>query len=1030
MTRTVETKEEVTAGGPSKAPGSSIRKRVKFLELVDDKVREIIAKEIPEMDFIGSKPPSSHPMLRAARLALEHQAFQIFEAHSVTRVKDLRGNCQRTGSIARRKGLVYHSCNPIATAVDAARAMITKPAAEAFGETCSLDPSDCGWAADALLSVHSLYQYSPQQLFELVNATTHKLLLAVVHLFPGIAGSLPEGQTQEATYQIRGDQVTVRVKGESFTHQEASCQWLFGGGYACERGTLAWTSVREVFNTSLILFTITDAPVAISSTQCPRPGTFVEVDRRGLRSVQDVVSDHNTETHKVRGYIRTPYGYLVNPFGGRAVAMPDVLLSEAKLWMVGRDRTKATWAQLITVLRGKVGALRVPHEEQWLAVLYAAQLAFIETAKEEEAALVGMSPWRSMFERVREWVPDHSPLLKVSTVLSTLYDRGNRLWKNPFEVLNFLQEADVVTGAKSATPYSKMSIDPEHVGKPKIGSLDLRRAEMYGPKERAGHSQLVTFDHLVPGRCANDAPTQVAALNARLLAGEEEADWSEVLRTAPKWRHWFGIPVKVTPLEFEEWITVFGRHNDPKRVAALRKAHDELAENPNLLKFTLRPFIKDEAYPAKGAGPKPRMIAATNDHYLVATGPLTYPMGAALKELWHKDALVYYTSGATTEELGSWFAHVTHLFPRGLILEGDYSEFEARITSGAFETQFTFYELMLLVNTTLLRMQRRQRGKSNEGIRWSRKFGRSSGVGDTSVGNSVINATSVCAFFERSGLELRDHFRMAVLGDDNLIVISERMAEWFDAGAYEAYAAGLRMKLVFKAHANDEANWPAIEYCSGWFCRFALGEDIRTFWTPKSGRVLAKTFAIKPAESEARRVLRGMCLGMLAGPACPVLQAAAAALLLRTEGVEPKAPDRHTEWNPLIVMPEDWGAHPELVRPIYSDVAQRYNMSVEEVQEAIRYVATRCTSQEYPINLDAKECPPLAHLVQFDVGFEDRPVTINVGQSAPNLSSVIPEPVPLHPQHAGDLSASAPGGGQKRRKKRGKRGRRTAPPRG
>jgi len=276
----------------------------------------------------------------------------------------------------------------------------------------------------------------------------------------------------------------------------------------------------------------------------------------------------------------------------------------------------------------------------------------------------------------------------------------------------------------------------------------------------------------------------------------------------------------------------------------------------------------------------------------------------------------------------------------------------------------------------LIKMQNRQRGATSEGLRWEREGGMSSGVPDTSVNNSVINATAhldpILNAVEKSGcdpLDLENHLAMAVLGDDNFIIMSSQLRGLIEGqgGVLNEFiisktqSLGLRPEL--KIHTGEFAK---AEFCSGWFNVSVdqSGEEV-CCWTPKVGRVLCKTFAVKVNEKNPDRIIRGMALGYLHLPLCPLLMTAAETLDHKLSGVDPVY-SRVCEYD-IHKGSRNGGKRIKANWDDCLSFMERYDLSPDEVDEVRQYVIGQLSKNEWPLDLRRDECPAWDKIMDIDV---------------------------------------------------------------
>jgi len=1011
-------------------------------EKLTDKEKAMLEDSFNGLVFQNQDAKHPHPVLHYSRKFLEQEAIDKLNDLGVASVLDIGGNAARAGKYAAKKGLIYHSTNPITDTSDAIRGKLHEMQHGAAVSYCRhrVEQCLCMPIHDALLSVHSLYYFEPETLVQLIARTQRKILIAVVHLFEGYSGNFPVG-TRESTWELVGRNVNMRAAGNPHVYNHSALLWLHGGGVSTPSGNLAWTFIKEACGNTLIVFTTTLAPVPRSTLSDLRPGTRLDQrDLRGLRNVQATV-DYQYREMEVKDVIVARFGLIIDTELNRTVIIPNELLSEAKLWVVGKERSQANWGLLVNNLRGKVGKLNVHHSMTSEIVLICAALAFTETVHSELQALVMLSRYQSQFGILKQWTaipvmgwqtiviglasilgasvlvmsrrnPPAMPSLSMTPfghngfigirAVSGSFNWRSALWVAGVigvSVLGYFGITKYVTVKSfTSTVPSLYSTKPDLellYEKPKVGTI-VSMPDLYEKKEKAGYTPVVTVNNIVPVRCANDNATTVHALVARMLKGVEQADWGHIIAKEDKWDKWFGPKTHLEVLPFESWIVdQYNRSKDKPRVAQLQKAYMELMADPTLLKFEIQPFVKNEAYVGKGANPKPRMILATNDYYLVATGPLCSALSADLKRRWNKNHFVYYTSGANARDLGEWFARGCAKFPDGVIVWADMKEYEARIAVQAVQTEVRIDRHITDMSQDqgdLLLMQINQVGKTRTGLRWFRKAGRVSGVGNTSDGNSKDNGVVSLELYDRYDLPLEDHIMMGVLGDDNLCFLSAQMWEALGKTVEPIEAAYKQVGWSPVADWCRVRDYHKAEFCSGWFPRIieeGHADQIMHTWSPKVGRVLAKTFQLKPTEQNGPGVVRGIAIGLSCGPVDPLLWTFCNSLNQTLKEVQPVMWIQ-SEYNPLITK------RPGVtVDPV--STMERYGLSREQYDRVVTYLRFKAEACEWPINLSSYECPEWDLIdrkdIEYDDFFDEVSTNDDEAQKKPNTTAMDRNPI-------------------------------------
>lgn len=361
---------------------------------------------------------------------------------------------------------------------------------------------------------------------------------------------------------------------------------------------------------------------------------------------------------------------------------------------------------------------------------------------------------------------------------------------------------------------------------------------------------LLECQPIYPRSCVHNEMNALAN-RVCLAKTDDEAEWPHVQAIFDELHEMGLLPTVVEPTDPTEWSA---RYPLNRRIAVRHEANeadadlDVLAAGGRVSTLT-KFFPKWEALLKENSSgvfdTKVRGIQGKTDSYLSVVGPYMHAYGNALKAIWHKKSPIYYTSGATAEDLGQWLElAIATLGPdvsQVHLVECDASVFDGSQSQGALDTEAMQYR-----RTTpkiskqmdrLIRSQRRTRGRTIHGLRY-RAIGRESGVPNTSCGNSLLNvgyqlralAKTYARYTGRPAC-VKDMLRNAwvmILGDDAVLIIRRSFCAPPTPADYAA--CGLRAKVFVRPSII------ATEYCSG---RFYLTNTGRV-WGPKIARAVAK----------------------------------------------------------------------------------------------------------------------------------------------------------------------------------------------
>jgi len=212
----------------------------------------------------------------------------------------------------------------------------------------------------------------------------------------------------------------------------------------------------------------------------------------------------------------------------------------------------------------------------------------------------------------------------------------------------------------------------------------------------------------------------------------------------------------------------------------------------------------------------------------------------------------------TLEDLGLWLFDAMSRVPGPwLFVSVDKETYDGSLPACALNVEFNVYERYGCPRDVInhLRKQMVAEGYTRHGVYYKRKGSRSSGVNNTTSGNTMLNAASLGYWFERAGVPL-EHTASLVQGDDSASVVSSRYESQLRETEGCCKELGLTNKVVY---SNDPYD---VEFCSK--RPYPVAESCPFVFGPMIGRVLAKQgYAMSdynPAKSRAW--LRGVALSL------------------------------------------------------------------------------------------------------------------------------------------------------------------------
>lgn len=347
------------------------------------------------------------------------------------------------------------------------------------------------------------------------------------------------------------------------------------------------------------------------------------------------------------------------------------------------------------------------------------------------------------------------------------------------------------------------------------------------------------------------------------------------------------VPIKPAP--FDAWLTRFPM---VQRAQLIKAKHRIRNGRVNMEDFAeIKAFVKRE-HMVK-SGPEcledidPRLIQGRTPEYQVATGPWTLAFSKYLAKEWGPDNTsgILYSSGLNANQMGAWFDSCIERWKDAdfEICEDDCSRWDGSLVPAAIRYELGFYDTYHSPPKRVsqaLHCQEKSFGHTPHGVKFSVDGTRKSGDGNTSSGNSLLNAhTHASVIVEsyceqsidpmancqsyphinmeacRNQVPLKDLVDMSILGDDNIMIgHGPTLRHLASSTPNKLCRFGLRPKFKL-------VNRYTAEYCSGRFWPSTQG----TIWGPKIGRVLAKSFYavqnIPPQEYASW--LKAVCLGFV-----------------------------------------------------------------------------------------------------------------------------------------------------------------------
>lgn len=312
------------------------------------------------------------------------------------------------------------------------------------------------------------------------------------------------------------------------------------------------------------------------------------------------------------------------------------------------------------------------------------------------------------------------------------------------------------------------------------------------------------------------------------------------------------------PWSYEKWVARFPAHK--------RLSFDYWrfrVKSHNYTQRLLRKnncFVKIEPKFANSYGSSyeevvPRNIVSCQEINKVMFGPWCCGAITKLKTLWNEHSPIFLECGSSTSKVANWFNSLWTRFGSTWVVEVDFSRYDRTQSPSSFKILEKLFLQMGLRGQALESFKTqigRQSGRTRRGGIFSRDSFMKTGVPNTTLGNSVLNAFMMASVvLDHGGVLGRDFFIM-VRGDDSLSFIHPRFHKFLVPGLTQL---GIKPKMK-AGHRIHE-----IRFCSMAFYPTVSG---KYFPAPTFKCLLKWNFTVKDIPEKQRLAhRRGVALGLL-----------------------------------------------------------------------------------------------------------------------------------------------------------------------
>lgn len=227
----------------------------------------------------------------------------------------------------------------------------------------------------------------------------------------------------------------------------------------------------------------------------------------------------------------------------------------------------------------------------------------------------------------------------------------------------------------------------------------------------------------------------------------------------------------------------------------------------------------------------PRIIQGAGNEVNAGLGPWMWAFSKHLSRCWHKFHRVCYASGMTSEDIGEWYDYHIKRIANPDFIESDFSRMDCTEGTEALKFERRVYDTFKppRLARKALDAQLFTVGFTRSGIMYKISATRKTGDPNTSVGNSILSATTAVELMKAYGVPKTD-YAIIVLGDDTVIIKNSAFVITENQVKAHYLRFGFISKPVLGADPRDAT------FCSQHFWPTADG----TILGPKVGRSLCK----------------------------------------------------------------------------------------------------------------------------------------------------------------------------------------------
>jgi hypothetical protein len=801
-----------------------------------------------------------HPYSALERAITEDIAIRELHKLGCTTITDIGGNPQRH-STSQRSGI--HSCCPVLSPGDVvrnARYCDRLDFCEELSENCSVP-------CDGYLAVHSVYYLNPRTVLDLLHRSFKKVFVATAHKFTTGYGQMHfNGEYYESEFaMVERDVVEMTVKGNDHgAYRHDPSFWLETNYYVNGDKAMAW-GYRQHGDT--FIYTFRPAPINLNHGVISRELTLFESARLNTH-YGDV--DTGTEAYRPTVELLNITHSVVRSYGplfwttrkSQDIFVPKTIVNRLATFMVGKPRNKDTLQMCIREAKKMLSDkyMTIAEGLRTLLCVHCPALAFVIHLDDEIAAFNSLLEPEvadktalhaaSLLQQARSltWVERlKKAVAPASTLVASYGNRPSRthgitvgqstittsvVAEDVQHTYNTEHKLLTVVKAKANNGF-KFLATPAIAAMKRMRSgsfvVDLGDEEVVKEAKTAIFQTSTVFADHAPICARGTKQDDIIALRNRVVMEVPPSDsdyWSEIEN-----RFYQTNAVDVDAIcnsidydlgtSFAKWNKVFTQG----KKALQARAYADLLVKPicdgDLIRKTFckkEKAVKLHSDDGELSEFVPRAIQGATDRANVALGPFIAQVSKALAGQWDGTSKFFYTSGATSISVGSWFAK--HYSPGDYVVDIDFTSYDGTQNRDTFEFTKKFYLNCGIADygqaLMVLDGHKDIRGFTRNGIEYRVNDGMCSGNPDTSCSNSLVTAVSAeYGYYTHFGST--DGIHIAAMGDDNTAIIPAHLMRGTTADVLKAHLVSHFLRLGFIAKVNVTDLVSHAEFCSGLF---------------------------------------------------------------------------------------------------------------------------------------------------------------------------------------------------------------------